>query len=121
MTRILILFIFCFSLIVNGQTNKEVKIGKLTTDFIKDLQARKIDTICVYENYCVGEGIKTYEPSLLQSQAFCMEDFPNNPVYIFWKENGKNYLTKINTCFEYSKTILLTNDFWNIYFQMKRR
>src|ERR1700749_136740 len=107
--RTLTLLFFCFILFGNAQTNKAIDIDKLTSDFNKELQSRKIDTICVYENYCIGEGPKTYEASLLNSKNFCMEDFPNNPVYIFWKEKGENYLTKINICFEYSKIIVPTN------------
>ena len=107
-------------MIVNAQTNKEIKIDKLTTDFIKELQSRKIDTICIYENYCVGEGPKTYEPSLHENKPFCIEEFPNDPVYVLWKENGKNYLTKISICFEYSKTTVPTHDFWNIYFSNEK-
>jgi len=114
--KIIILFIFFFSIIGNAQIKKEVNIDKLTSDFIKNLQSQKIDTICVYENYCIGGGIKTYDPNTIDNKDFCMEDFPNDPVFISWIEKGKTYLTKISICFEYSKTLLPTTNFWNVYF-----
>ncbi|KQB39185.1 hypothetical protein [Flavobacterium aquidurense] len=112
---ILFLFVFYLSSIGNAQTNKEIDIDKLTSDFIKNLQSRKIDTICVYENYCVG-SVKIYDASQFENNIFCAEDFPNDPVYIFWIEKGRKYFTKISICAEYVESLNDDNIFWHMYF-----
>ena len=115
--RILILFLFCLTLLGNAQNNPEVKINveDLVSDYLKKLQSRKIDTICVYENYCIG-SIKIYDASQFENKDFCIEDFPNDPVYIFWLEKGRKYLTKISICDEYAESLDDDNIFWHIYF-----
>ena len=118
--RILFLYLFCLTILGNAQSNPEVKLNveDLVSNYIKQLQSRKIDTICVYENYCVG-SIKIYKASLLDSKDFCMEDFPNEPVYIFWIEKGRKYLTKISICAEYAESLDDNNIFWHMYFPNK--
>jgi len=111
--RILFLFIYFFSLLGNAQNNAEITRDNLATNYIKELQSRKIDTICFYEDYCIG-CIDTFDYSSFKKDL-CLEDFPNYPIYIFWKESGKTYLDKISVCFEYS-SIISENAFWDVYF-----
>ncbi|SNR35038.1 hypothetical protein [Flavobacterium sp. ov086] len=118
--RILFLFFFFLTLLGKAQNNPEVKVNveDLVSNYIKQLNSRKIDTMCVYENYCVG-SIKIYEASLLDSKDFCMEDFPNDPVYIFWIDNGRKKMTKISICSEYAESLDDDNIFWHMYFPNK--
>ena len=39
--------------------------------------------------------------------------------YIFWKENGKTYLTKRDNCFNYPVIEINKHDFWDLYFKNK--
>ena len=111
--QILFLFLSFTIYIGNAQTNSEATIDQLVSNYIKELQSRKIDIICVYEDYCIG-CVDTYDYASFKKDL-CLEDFPNYPIYIFWKENGNTYLDKISVCFEYSKTIS-ENTFWDVYF-----
>ncbi|MEN2413874.1 hypothetical protein [Flavobacterium mesophilum] len=111
--RILFLFLFYIVSITNAQTNTQASIDSLVANYIKELQSRKIDTICLYEDYCVG-CVDTYDYTSFKKDL-CLENFPNYPIYIFWKESGKTYLDKISVCFEYSK-IISENAFWDVYF-----
>ncbi len=118
--RILFLFFFFFNLLGNAQNNSEIKfnVEDLVSNYVKKLQSRKIDTICVYESYCVG-GVKIRYLSPSEAEDFCMEDFPNNPVYIFWIEKGRKKLTKISICAKYNETVDDDNIFWHMYFPNK--
>ncbi len=114
MTKKLLILLFLFLAFTgNTQTNKEIDIDKLVSDFIKDLQNQKIDTICVYENYCIGCR-EIYDSNLPTNKKLTLED--NYPVYVFWKEKGETYLNKISIDFEFSKMSISKNAFWNIYF-----
>ena len=116
--RILVFSILFITLIANSQTDKEYSIDQLTSNFIKDLQSKKIDTICIYENYCVGCE-RTYDASKIYDEETCTDELKYEPAYVFWKEKGTTFLTKINTCFEYRGSIVLKNNFWDIYFSNK--
>lgn len=117
MKRVLFLFLFCLTLLGNAQNNPEAKINveDLVSNYIKQLQSRKIDTICIYEDFCVG-SVKAYDVNLFENMDFCMEDFPNDPVYIFWLDKGRKYLTKISICDEYAGNLDDDNIFWHMYF-----
>ncbi|WP_409417232.1 hypothetical protein [Flavobacterium sp. PS2] len=116
--RIFVFSILFITIIANAQTDKEYDIDQLTSDFIKDLQSKKIDTICVYENYCVGCEL-TYDTSKIFGEETCTDELKYQPAYVFWKEKGITFLTKINTCFQYSGSIVSKNNFWDIYFSNK--
>ena len=109
--RILILFLFCLTLLGNAQNNPEVSIEDLVSNYTKQLQSRKIDTICVYKNNC-GYCATKIDPD---TKEICV-DFP---IYVFWKQNGKTSITKINYCWEYSEIIVAKDAFWKIYHSNK--
>jgi len=117
--KILILFTLFLTFLGNAQTNQKVSIDQLVLNFIKELQSQKIDSICVYESYCVGY-IMTYDEPLNNDKETCIDDLINDPVYIFWKEKGKTFLTKINYCWEFSKIDISKDNFWNLYFSDKK-
>lgn len=116
--RILFLLLFYVISIANAQTNPTVTIDSLVDNYIKELQSRKIDTICVYKKYCVG-SVKAYDLSPSEINDFCFEDFPNDPVYIFWIKKGRKYLTKISICAEYDENLDDDNIFWHMFFPNK--
>lgn len=103
----------------NAQTNQKISINELVSDFVKELQNKKIDTICAYESYCVGY-IMTFDEPLVGSKETCIDYLTNEPIYVFWKENGKTFLTKINYCWKFSKIDISKDDFWEIYISNKK-
>ncbi|MET3018257.1 hypothetical protein [Flavobacterium hydatis] len=116
MIKITFISFFLFlTFIGKAQTTPKVNINELVSDFIK---TQKIDTAFTYENYSVG-GITLVEPSLNADIEECITDLTNHPIYIFWKDEGKTYFTKITYCFEYSKIIIANDAFWEIYFSNK--
>jgi len=116
--RILLLFLFCVTFIGNAQSYSEGKIEQFVSDYIKNLQLNKIDTICVYESYCVGY-VMTFDSSIFDDPEKCTDDQTNSPVYLFWKEKGKTFLSKVNYCYEYSEIMISNDRFWEIYFSNK--
>lgn len=116
--RILFLFIFHLMFFANAQTNSKITIESLVSNYVKELQSQKINTICVYESYCVGYEM-TYDEPINGTKETCIDYLTNKPVYVFWKEDGKTFLTKINYCWEFSKIEVLKDDFWTIYFSNK--
>ncbi|WP_343695217.1 hypothetical protein [Flavobacterium sp.] len=117
--RILIALTPFLAFLGNAQTNQKVKIDELVSNYIKELQRQKIDTICVYQSYCVG-SIMTYDEPLIDEKETCTDDLTNEPVYVFWKENKKTFLTKINYCWEFSKIEIAKDNFWKIYNSNKK-
>lgn len=105
----------------NAQTNQKISIDELVSNFIKELQTQKIDTICVYKDYCVGCRQTTSDSTLCYSKEFGLNDILSYPVYIFWKKKGETYLNKISTCFEFSKMSISKNTFWDIYFSNEKK
>lgn len=119
MKKNLILFILFFIFSGNAQTNQKLNINELVSNYIKELQNKKIDTICIYESYCVGY-VMTFDEPLVGSKETCTDYLTNEPIYIFWKEDGKTFLTKINYCWEFSKIEIYQDNFWKIYFSNKK-
>ncbi|MBE8727088.1 hypothetical protein [Flavobacterium hungaricum] len=113
--KIIIPLFLLFSFNGNSQTNTKLNIDDLVSNYIKELQSRKIDTISVYESYCVG-CVMTFDSPLNDDAEKCIDDLTNSPVFIFWKEKEKTFLSKANYCYEYSKILIRNDNFWQIYF-----
>ncbi|CAM3470550.1 hypothetical protein [Flavobacterium chungbukense] len=116
--KIVFLFFISIMCLGNAQTNQKVSIDELVSDYIKELQNQKIDTMCIYKSYCVG-SIMTYDEPLIGTKETCIDYLTNEPVYVFCKEDGKTFLTKINYCWKFSKIEILKDDLWNLYFSHK--
>jgi hypothetical protein len=119
MKNIIVLVFLFISYIGNTQNIPNDNLDKLVSNFTKELIEKKIDTICIFESYSVGAEI-TFDVSKLndrEKQELCRDELINQPVFVFWKEKGKTFLTKINNCFEYSEIDVSEDDFWGIYFE----
>ena len=117
--NIIVLVFLLISYIGNTQNIPNDNLDKLVSNFTKELIEKKIDTICIYESYSVGSEI-TFEISELnerEKQELCRDELINQPVFVFWKEKGKTFLNKINSCFEYSAIEILEDELWKIYFE----
>ena len=81
-------------------------------NFVKALQSKNIDTVCVYKDYCIGCGkfIKYQEDSITY---FCFHDIS---TYIFWLDQGKTFASKKDNCFDYSTIEIDSTSLWKIFF-----
>jgi len=98
MKKVLYLIIFfVFSNVVYSQTTAYT--------FVKELQNQGIDTICVYGNYC----------------GFCLpfkcEELDS--VYVFWQNQGKNFVKRMHLCYDFAIVEIDTITFWNTFFEYK--
>jgi hypothetical protein len=111
---ILILFFSLSSSFSYGQIIPNKNLDSLLTDFVKDLQLKGIDTICIYSDYLVG-GV--YVPEDMNDTCDYSPFYL--PVYIFWIERGKTFLSKKDNCFDYSVVNLDSASFWQYFVKNK--
>jgi hypothetical protein len=103
--RSLIIFIILTSISSFGQQSAD--------KFLIELRQQKIDTICQFDDYSVGY-YRVFNEN--DKKDYC--DF--EPTYIFWKDNGKTFLTKKDSCFEYLIIEVEADKIWRIYFDNKK-
>ena len=110
-TSKLIFFIFFlfFSVTAFGQLSQE-QLDSLVKKYTQSLRAAGVDTICVYEEYCIG--CLFYSD---KDKNLCLEKISFLPTYIFWKHKGKSYMTKKDACFDYSVQKISSEAFWYYY------
>jgi len=84
-------------------------------DYIKELQLRNIDTICIYKDYYLGydKFVNYQEDSITY---ICFQPISS---YILWIEQKKTFLKKIDNCFDYSIIRLDSISLWKIFFSYK--
>ncbi len=102
-----ILFFLCIVTAHSQQFPSE----KQADDFIVALQKQKIDTICTLKHDAVGYIGGHYDGDCTQIEK---------TTYIFWKRDGKTYLTQKNNCKEYPVIEITDDRFWKIYFENKQ-
>ncbi|MFP9118568.1 hypothetical protein ACLI08_12325 [Flavobacterium sp. RNTU_13] len=83
---------------------------KQADGFIAALQKQKVDTICTLKHDAVGYIGGNYDGDCPKTEK---------TAYIFWKKDGKTYLTQKNNCKEYPVIEIKDDQFWNIYFESK--
>ena len=67
----------------------ELQSGSL----LADLHRQGVDTICVYEAYCVGcRGFWVAADSPCRTKGILI------PTYFFWKQAGRTYARKLDNC-----------------------
>lgn len=115
--KIVFLFILFLTLFGNAQTGQKTGLNGLVSNHIKELQNQKIDTICVYKNYCVSCHL-AFDTD---GNEICDDNQINPSIYIFYKKDSKTYLTKLNYCWEFSEDIASCDEFWKIYFSNKKK
>ena len=85
--------------------------------FIKNLTDKRVDTILIYENGCVG-----CETALvLLKDDSCFYYGEPKIYYVFWKTNGLTYASKISNydCYEYDTIVYNLRLVWDLYFKNK--
>lgn len=107
---IILPLLLVFSIPVFGQLTQP-QLDSLVNKFTQNLHNKGIDTICIYNEYCIG---CLFHPAT--GSNLCAENFSSLPTYIFWKDKGKTFVTRKDICFEYSTQLIKTDAFWNYYF-----
>ena len=94
-----------------GQTSNDY-LDTLVNEYVSELRSKSIDTICIYEDYCVG-CLYMWK----KSEDKC--DFKGLfvPTYIFWTDKGQTYMTKKDNCFNYSVIKVPNDSIWTYFFE----
>ncbi|MEP7165480.1 MAG: hypothetical protein ABI741_12345 [Ferruginibacter sp.] len=104
--------IILFQLIFNSASCQlsQPQLDSVVRKYAKDLTKKGIDTICIYQQYCIGCFLssQTDEPMCSQNILFF-------PSYIFWIDKGNTYITKKDACFDYSAPKIVNDSFWRFY------
>lgn len=114
--RLTLLFIlFASTNVANGQTSSDF-LDTLVNNYVTELRNKNIDTICIYQDYCVGclYKWKKDEDKCNFSGLFV-------PTYIFWTDKGQTYMTKKDNCFDYSIINVPTDSIWTYFFENQDR
>ena len=106
----LLSFFILLTNFVSGQKTHEVDL--LANKFIITLKAKNIDTVCIYQSYCIGcvYNFKDKDRCNFKGLVYL-------PTYILWLDNGKTFMTKKDNCFDYSTIEIQKDGFWNFYFR----
>jgi hypothetical protein len=106
MTRLLLTFLIYFSTTSFGQSATD--ISKRAQNFQDSLAKNKVDTLLDYTFKCVG---------------YYHIDTCNffDAHYIFWKQNDKTYLQKIDDCNTYKTILLDTTNPLTFYIAQKKK
>lgn len=114
---ILLLIVFCpISNISFGQNTSYQYLDALVTSFVKELQTQNVDTICIYQDYCVGY----IYPSKNEDDK-CFFSSIYMPTYILWISQAKTFLTKKDNCFDYSIIEIDSITVWKLFFKYKNQ
>jgi hypothetical protein len=92
------------------------QLDSLVNKYTQNLKARGIDTIFIYNEYCIG---CLFQP--VKGSNLCAENFSSLPTYIFWKDRGKTFATRKDICFDYSTQGITGDSFWQYFFTNKAK
>ena len=92
------------------------QLDSVVKKFTQDLNKKGVDTVCIYEEYCIGCLFYSSK-----GENFCLEKISFLPTYIFWKQKGKTFVTKKDACFDYSTQSIPNDSFWDYYFTNKEK
>ena len=99
-----------FSISVSAQLTQP-QLDSLVITYTQNLHKKGIDTVIIYNEYCIG---CLFHPAT--GSNLCAEKFSSLPTYIFWREKGKTFVTRKDICFDYTIQLIKADKFWNYYF-----
>jgi hypothetical protein len=99
---------------VSAQNSSE-HLDTVVRTFIKSLNSKGIDTVLIYQDYCVG-CVHSFKPG----EDICVFKGFFIPTYILWLDNGQTYMTKKDNCFDYSIISIRTDSVWRFLFSNKK-
>ena len=108
-----LLLLFCFLLpaLVKAQYKKSV-LELQSDSLLADLRHQGIDTVCVYESYCVG--CRDYH---IRDDSPCRTKGTLIPTYFLWRTNGLTYARKLDNCSISPNRLPIKFDFWTYFFR----
>lgn len=113
MKRLLFTVLFFLSALSFAQNDLE-RVNNLVSEFTKSLQIKNINTYLISKRYCVG-NVEIFQ---LPSGKLCYSRGTYYAVYLFWIEEEKYMIKKIDNC-GFFETLELNNsnviDFISIY------
>ena len=101
--------IFHFPIFPKAQLTQP-QLDSLISTFTTNLKKKKVDTILVYKQFCIG---CLFQP--VKDGNLCLENFASLPTYVFWKEKGKTLATRKDICFDYSVQEIAHDSIWTYY------
>jgi hypothetical protein len=107
----LIITFLILSFSIKAQTT--IPLDSLIEIYVNDLHSDKTDTICIYQDYCVGyidnseiHGKCKYYPVFKQ-------------FYVLWIKQGITYMNKKDNCYDYTVIEINTDSIWDKVFYYK--
>jgi hypothetical protein len=92
------------------------QLDSLVNNYTQNLKAKGIDTVFIYNEYCIG---CLFQP--VNGSNLCAENFSSLPTYIFWKDLGKTFATRKDICFDYTTQAIADDSFWKYFFSNKAK
>jgi hypothetical protein len=90
----LVWIVFAFFATIGAAQNDKAAVDKLVSEFTKSLESRDIDEYFSLNKYCLG----TTEMFKLKDGSMCVSKGTYYQVFIFWNENGRALVKKIDNC-----------------------
>ena len=115
MLRLLTILALFATLQSHAQLNQQ-QLDSVVNKYVQELYRRGVDTVCIYDEYCVGCLFYTES-----GKNLCLETFSSLPTYIFWKEKGKVYATRKDACYDFAVTTVSNDSIWRYYNLNKNR
>jgi hypothetical protein len=102
--KTIVFFLSLFIAVSCFSQNDEAYVNQLTNEFATNLQERGITHFFSTKHYCSG----TIEMFMIDGEM-CTSKETYYEVYIFWQEDGRSLMKKIDNCGLF-RTVLLSND-----------
>jgi len=74
------------------------------------LRKEGVDTICIYQEYCVGCEVRWKN-----KDDRCNYVGYYISAHIYWKKNGLSYMTAKDNCFDYSTVKIIADSLWRYF------
>ena len=112
MRQILIIFVLMLlGQIAFGQHPDRAINDRINYQLAK-LQKEGVDTLCIYQEYCVGcEVLWKNKNDRCDYEGYYIS------AHIYWKKNGLSYMTAKDNCFDYSTVKIVADSLWGFYFR----
>lgn len=119
MKNIILILTLFYSTIFFAQNRKAKDLDSICGKFIEKLRIEKIDTISVYETYSTGRAIILKNSG--EEIDDCEYSIVPKTIYLFWKKNGKNFITKKNDCYDFATVEFTEKNIWETFYLNKEK
>ncbi|NHA06526.1 hypothetical protein G7092_22145 [Mucilaginibacter sp. HC2] len=112
MKKTLIVIIFILLRYIGFAQHPDRAIDDRIKHQVAILRKEGVDTICIYQEYCVG-----CEVTWNNKSDRCDYDGYYISARLYWKKNGLSYMTAKDNCFDYSTAKIMADSLWGFYFR----